>query len=109
MTGIAAIELARVVTKGRFPLSSVSIGLGVVLPPDATPQAIDWERFQEGANVKGGFDAERFFRWRCWWEYGTGIAGDLMSHQWDGVNMKSTNRPELNQYVKREYRQGWTL
>ena len=33
------------------------------------------------------FDAERFFRWRCWWEYGTGIAGDLMSHQWDGVNM----------------------
>ena len=30
---------------------------------------------------------ERFFRWRCWWEYGTGIAGDLMSHQWDGVNM----------------------
>ena len=31
-----AIELARVLTKGRFPLSSVSIGLGVVLPPEAT-------------------------------------------------------------------------
>lgn len=29
--------------------------------------------------------------------------------EWDGVAMKSTNRPELNQYVKREYRKGWTL
>lgn len=58
-----------------------------VLPPDATPDTIDWERFQEGSNIKGKFDAERFFRWRCWWEYGTGIAGDLMSHQWDGVNL----------------------
>jgi uncharacterized oligopeptide transporter (OPT) family protein len=32
----AAIELARIVTKGRFALSSVSIGLGVVLPPEST-------------------------------------------------------------------------
>ena len=30
-----AIEVARIVTKGRFPLSAVSIGLGVVLPPEA--------------------------------------------------------------------------
>jgi len=29
------IEVARMLTKGRFPLSSVSIGLGVVLPPDS--------------------------------------------------------------------------
>ncbi len=39
--GVAAlaavvIEVLRIVTRGRFPLSSVSIGLGVVLPPDAT-------------------------------------------------------------------------
>jgi len=26
---------------------------------------------------------------------------------WDGPNMKCTNRPELNQYVEREYRDGW--
>ncbi len=32
----AAIEIARIVTKGRFPLSAVSIGLGVVLPPEST-------------------------------------------------------------------------
>ena len=29
------IEGARIVTKGRFPLSAVSIGLGVVLPPES--------------------------------------------------------------------------
>jgi uncharacterized oligopeptide transporter (OPT) family protein len=32
----AAIEIARIVTKGRFPLTAVSIGLGTVLPPEAT-------------------------------------------------------------------------
>lgn len=30
------IEVLRIVTRGRFPLSAVSIGLGVVLPPDAS-------------------------------------------------------------------------
>lgn len=28
---------------------------------------------------------------------------------WDGPNMKSTNIPEAAQYVRREYRTGWTL
>ncbi|MFZ6708095.1 OPT family oligopeptide transporter [Undibacterium sp. TC9W] len=29
------IEIARIITKGRFPLSAVSIGLGVILPPES--------------------------------------------------------------------------
>jgi uncharacterized oligopeptide transporter (OPT) family protein len=32
----AVIEIARMATRGRFGLSAVSIGLGVVLPPEAT-------------------------------------------------------------------------
>jgi len=28
---------------------------------------------------------------------------------WDGKNMKVTNLPEANQYVRREYRKGWQL
>jgi hypothetical protein len=28
---------------------------------------------------------------------------------WDAVNMKITNFDEANQFVKREYRQGWKL
>lgn len=55
-------------------------------PQDAGPETIDWERFIANAS-KRPFDLERFFKWRCWWEYGTGIAGDLMTHLWDSVNM----------------------
>jgi len=55
-------------------------------PKDAGPDTIDWERFIANAS-KRPFDVERFFKWRCWWEYSTGIAGDLMSHLWDSVNM----------------------
>ena len=29
-------EIARITTKGKFPLSAVGIGLGIVLPPDST-------------------------------------------------------------------------
>ena len=28
---------------------------------------------------------------------------------WDGVNMKCTNMPEMNRFVKPEYREGWGL
>ena len=56
------------------------------MPADAGPNSIDWDRWIANA-PKRPFDAERFFTWRCWWDYGTGIAGDLLSHVWDGVNM----------------------
>ena len=32
----AAIEIAKIATRGKFPLSAVAIGLGTVLPPEAT-------------------------------------------------------------------------
>jgi len=54
-------------------------------------------------------------------EYGTrltefAILGNLAQHvgegkkiEWDGPNMKVTNIPELNAWVKREYRSGWSF
>lgn len=56
------------------------------MPKDASPETIDWERWT-AATGKRPFNAERFFLWRKWWEYGNGIAGDLMSHLWDSTNM----------------------
>jgi hypothetical protein len=29
--------------------------------------------------------------------------------EWDGVNMKCSNCPEAEKYLRREYREGWTL
>lgn len=36
-------------------------------------------------------------------------AGEGQRIEWDPVNLKSTNRPEVNQYVAREYRSGWEI
>ncbi|HWQ53512.1 MAG TPA: Gfo/Idh/MocA family oxidoreductase [Bryobacteraceae bacterium] len=54
-------------------------------PKDASEGSIDWKRFIANATPRE-FDVQRFFTWRRWWEYGSGIAGDLMSHLWDSVN-----------------------
>lgn len=53
---------------------------------DGNPKTIDWDQFQEPAPHKVPFSRERFFRWRCWYDYGTGLAGDLLSHEFDAVN-----------------------
>ena len=48
-------------------------------PPDLSPQNLDWTTWLNDA-PKIPFNPERFARWRCWKEYGTGVGGDLMVH-----------------------------
>ena len=52
----------------------------------ATPKSLDWDRWQGPAPNKVPFNLERYFRWRCWYDYGTGLSGDLFSHDFDAVN-----------------------
>jgi len=53
-------------------------------PFDLSPQTLDWDTWLNDA-PKIPFNKERFARWRCWKEYGTGVAGDLMVHLISGM------------------------
>jgi len=56
------------------------------IPFDASPQTVDWARFQSNAKLKYDYDSKRFFRWRNYREYGTGVAGDLFVHLLSGIH-----------------------
>jgi predicted dehydrogenase len=62
-------------------------------PPDLSPQNLDWDTWQ-GTAPKKPFDPYSFARWRCWREYGTGLAGDLLVHLISGMMfMLGINEP----------------
>ena len=75
--------------------------------PKANPKTIDWKQFDGdpdrikeymdfmtsaglaayvGPEPRDKFSLERFFRWRCWWDYSTGLSGDLLTHEYDAMN-----------------------
>ncbi|HEV2399487.1 MAG TPA: Gfo/Idh/MocA family oxidoreductase [Candidatus Sulfotelmatobacter sp.] len=63
------------------------------IPPDASEKTIDWNAFL-GKAPKRPFDPVRFFRWRCFTDYGEGLGGDLFVHLLSGIHfITSTNVP----------------
>ncbi|HEX4020940.1 MAG TPA: Gfo/Idh/MocA family oxidoreductase [Acidobacteriaceae bacterium] len=60
-------------------------GAWVYPPPfDLSPATLDWNTWLNTA-PKIPLNPYRFARWRCWKEYGTGVAGDLMVHLLSGM------------------------
>jgi predicted dehydrogenase len=53
--------------------------------PDLSTSTLDWDTWQSIAPIKKPLDPVAFHRWRCFHEYGTGMAGDLMVHLLSGM------------------------
>ena len=55
------------------------------MPEDGSPQTVDWKTFLHGKPDRP-FDPKRFFRWRCFKDYGTGVSGDLFIHLFSSLH-----------------------
>ena len=55
------------------------------IPKDATEKTVDWDTFLKDKK-RYAFDPERFFNWRKYLDYGTGMNGDLFVHIISGLH-----------------------
>ncbi len=55
------------------------------IPPDASPETVDWDLFL-GSAPKRPYSPERFFRWRCYKDYSGGLSTDLYVHTCTTIN-----------------------
>ncbi len=56
------------------------------MPTDQSPSTVDWDRYIEGM-AKAPYDAKKFFWWRNYRDFGTGVAGDLFVHLLSGIHV----------------------
>ncbi len=55
------------------------------IPADASAKTVDWERYTSNTQ-KRAWDPLRFFRWRNYRDYGTGMSGDLFVHLFSSLH-----------------------
>lgn len=56
------------------------------MPTDISTNTVDWDRYIAGTR-KIPFDPKKFFWWRNYRDFGTGVAGDLFVHLLSGVHV----------------------
>ena len=64
------------------------------IPEDASSETVDWTRYISNTTHRS-FDPLRFFRWRNYRDYGTGVSGDLFVHLFSSLHyIVSSSGPE---------------
>lgn len=56
------------------------------MPTDGSPETVDWDRYIAGMS-KQPYDPKKFFWWRNYRAFGTGVAGDLFVHLLSGIHV----------------------
>lgn len=56
------------------------------MPSDKSPETVDWDRYVAGMNPKPKYDEKKFFWWRNYKDFGTGMSGDLFVHLLTGIH-----------------------
>ena len=68
------------------------------IPTDAKNGTVDWDRFI-GDAPKVAYDPLRFFRWRNYQDYGTGVAGDLFVHLFSALHAVTSSKGPTRAYA----------
>jgi predicted dehydrogenase len=61
------------------------------MPTDGSPQTVDWDRYIAGT-PKIPYDPKKFFWWRNYRDFGTGVAGDLFVHLLSGIHLLTDSK-----------------
>ena len=61
------------------------------IPADGSEKTVGWKTFLNKYPDRP-FDAKRFFRWRCYRDYGTGVSGDLFVHLFSSLHFITNSK-----------------
>jgi predicted dehydrogenase len=61
------------------------------MPTDGSPATVDWDRYIAGM-AKQPYDPKKFFWWRNYKDFGTGVAGDLFVHLLSGIHVITNSK-----------------
>ena len=61
------------------------------IPDDASEKTVDWKRYISNTTNRD-FDPLRFFRWRNYLDYGTGVSGDLFVHLFSSLHFITNSK-----------------
>lgn len=61
------------------------------VPADGNEKTVDWKRYISNATVRE-WDPLRFFRWRNYLDYGTGMSGDLFVHLFSSLHFITNSK-----------------